>query len=324
MLGISKEVDMLFTRKFDRARLKVAVLDPNLIPQVVDVVIGDYLYELKFRVESEAEGDQPLPMDMDHFGENDDDEFQDQNKDHKMRERGNKGSSLKGTSKDSAGAVNKVSDSVLDSNTTSGKSVCGLPDAVPGHTQLDLEQSQGTKSSVNAASIEMLGSILEAATGKVQELRRSTRRSNSVSEDSLVRAERLKAGYNLDDQPTKGNNVSFIGLPDNYILDSFKNIGILAGSNPSSVASSIGQLKKLEINRVQDQLVGKNKADLSDFMGKGVVEDEEFDHFILNHLCGDIMHEETDGIDGLIKSVCTKPSSHGSLCSKKRPGLIIN
>jgi hypothetical protein len=97
----------------------------------------------------------------------------------------------------------------------------------------------------------------------------------------------------------------FIGLPDNYIFDSFKNIDILAGSNPSSVASSIGQLKKLEIN------IGKNKADLSDFMGKGVLEDEEFDYFILNHLCADIIHEETDGIDGLIKSVCTKPYSYG-------------
>jgi hypothetical protein len=75
MLGISKEVDMLFTRKFDRARLQVAVLDPNLILQVVDVVIGDYLYELKFKVEVDVDGDQPLPMDMDHFGENDDDEF---------------------------------------------------------------------------------------------------------------------------------------------------------------------------------------------------------------------------------------------------------
>ncbi|PWZ19484.1 hypothetical protein Zm00014a_015920 [Zea mays] len=131
-------------------------------------------------------------MDMDHFGENDDDEFQDQNKDHKMGERGNKGSSLKGTSKDSAGAVNKVSDSVLKSNTTSGKSLCAGP------TQLDLEQSQGTSPSVNAASIEMLDSIPEAVTGKVQALRRSTRRSDSVSEDSLVRAERLKAGYNLN------------------------------------------------------------------------------------------------------------------------------
>ncbi|XP_035822203.1 uncharacterized protein [Zea mays] len=207
MLGISKEVDMLFTRKFDRARLKVAVLDPNLIPQVVDVVIGDYLYELKFRVESEAEGDQPLPMDMDHIGENDDDEFQDQNKDHKIGERGSKGASLKGTSKDSAGAVNKVSDSMLNSNTTSGKSVCA------GHTQLVLEQSQGTSLSVNAISIEKLGSIPEALSGTAQALRRSSRRSDSVSEDSLVRAVRLKAGYNLDDQPTKGSLQGSILVP---------------------------------------------------------------------------------------------------------------
>ncbi|AQK39194.1 hypothetical protein ZEAMMB73_Zm00001d023354 [Zea mays] len=195
---------------------------------------------------------------------------------------------IQNSSGNPAGAVNKVSDSMLNSNTTSGKSVCA------GHTQLDLEQSQGTSLSVNAVSIEKLGSIPEALSGTVQALRRSSRRSDSVSEDSLVRAVRLKAGYNLDDQPTK------------------------AGSNPSLVASSIGQLKKLEINRVQDQLVGKNKAELSDFMGKGVVEDEEFDHFILNHLCGDIMNEETDGTDGLIKSVCTKPSSQGSLCSNKK------
>lgn len=31
MLGISKEIDMVFTRKFGMARLQVAVLDPNLI-----------------------------------------------------------------------------------------------------------------------------------------------------------------------------------------------------------------------------------------------------------------------------------------------------
>jgi hypothetical protein len=143
------------------------------------------------------------------------------------------------TSKDSVGAVNKVSDSKHNSSKTSGKLVReGVPDAVPGLTQLDLEQSQDTRSSVSVASIEVLGGILEAA-GRVQEQRRSKHRSDSVTEDSLVRAERLKARYNLDDQSPKGNNESFVGLPDNYIFDSFKNIGILVGTNPSSVASSI-------------------------------------------------------------------------------------
>ncbi|KAL5659909.1 hypothetical protein ACJX0J_027034, partial [Zea mays] len=91
----------------------------------------------------------------------------------------------------------------------------------------------------------------------------------------LVKEEGLgtRGGYVVYSEGTSlsVNAVSIENLPDNYILDSFKNIGILVGSNPSSVASSIDQLKKLEINRVQDQLVGKNKADLPDFMGKGII-----------------------------------------------------
>ena len=46
ILGVSKAVDMKFTRKHDICRLQVLVLDPNIIPQFVDVVIGDYLYGL--------------------------------------------------------------------------------------------------------------------------------------------------------------------------------------------------------------------------------------------------------------------------------------
>jgi hypothetical protein len=80
---------MVFTRKFDRARMQVAVLDPNLIPQFVHVVIGDYLYELKFKVEVAGDGEQPMPMDMDHLGANDDDEFHEQNKDDNLGDKGN-------------------------------------------------------------------------------------------------------------------------------------------------------------------------------------------------------------------------------------------
>ena len=46
ILGVSKAVDMKFTRKYNICRLQVLVLDPNIIPQFVDVVIGDYLYGL--------------------------------------------------------------------------------------------------------------------------------------------------------------------------------------------------------------------------------------------------------------------------------------
>jgi hypothetical protein len=69
ILGISKDVDMVFTRKFDICRLQVLVMNPNLIPHAVNVVIGDKLYELKFRVEQNPIGSSPQPMEMDDYQE---------------------------------------------------------------------------------------------------------------------------------------------------------------------------------------------------------------------------------------------------------------
>jgi hypothetical protein len=63
ILGVTKDVDMKFTREYERARLQVLVLDPSLIPQSIDVVIGEFIYELHFRVER-AEMIHPIPIDM--------------------------------------------------------------------------------------------------------------------------------------------------------------------------------------------------------------------------------------------------------------------
>jgi hypothetical protein len=65
IFGATREVDMKFTKHFGRPRVKVAVLNPELIPEFVDIVIGDYVYELQVRVESETEEFNPLPIDMD-------------------------------------------------------------------------------------------------------------------------------------------------------------------------------------------------------------------------------------------------------------------
>jgi hypothetical protein len=72
-LGVTKAIDMKFTYKFEVGRLQVSVLDPNLIPQFVDVVIGDFIYELQFRVEENIDEINLEPMDMDDtdFGEDD-------------------------------------------------------------------------------------------------------------------------------------------------------------------------------------------------------------------------------------------------------------
>jgi hypothetical protein len=56
---------MEFMRRHGIGRLQVLVMNPNLIPQMVNIVIGDSLYELKFRVEMGVEAGEPHPMDTD-------------------------------------------------------------------------------------------------------------------------------------------------------------------------------------------------------------------------------------------------------------------
>jgi hypothetical protein len=63
ILGVTKDVDMKFTRDFERAQFQVLVLDPSLIPNSIDVVIGEFIYELHFRVE-QFEMAEPVLIDM--------------------------------------------------------------------------------------------------------------------------------------------------------------------------------------------------------------------------------------------------------------------
>jgi hypothetical protein len=48
MVGSTQTVDMKTTRKNNFGRILVAVLDPNLVPAKLDVVIGDHYFELRF------------------------------------------------------------------------------------------------------------------------------------------------------------------------------------------------------------------------------------------------------------------------------------
>ena len=66
ILGATKMVDMKFTKRFGRPRLRVAVLSPELISDLVDVVIGEFVYELQFRLETEEEENDPRLIDMDN------------------------------------------------------------------------------------------------------------------------------------------------------------------------------------------------------------------------------------------------------------------
>jgi hypothetical protein len=66
ILGVMKYVVMKFTHEYERAWLQVLVLDASLIPQSIDVVIGEFIYELHFCVEhGDMTHSTPIDMDVD-------------------------------------------------------------------------------------------------------------------------------------------------------------------------------------------------------------------------------------------------------------------
>jgi hypothetical protein len=69
ILDVTKDVDMRFRRQYNRSRMQVLVLDPSLIPILVDVVIGDNVYELHFKVEPEEMHDNLKPLEMEDDGD---------------------------------------------------------------------------------------------------------------------------------------------------------------------------------------------------------------------------------------------------------------
>ena len=82
ILGVPRAVDTIFTKNTGRPRMKVAVLDPKLIPTYVDVVIGDFIYELQFVVEVESPTGEPQLVDMDSTNEEDPKEDDPKNSEH--------------------------------------------------------------------------------------------------------------------------------------------------------------------------------------------------------------------------------------------------
>ncbi|WVZ95111.1 hypothetical protein U9M48_040913 [Paspalum notatum var. saurae] len=64
-LGVSRKVDLKFTREHKIARIRVGCLDPNLIPEFLSMLIGEHVYDLQFRAEKNMDPENPSPIDMD-------------------------------------------------------------------------------------------------------------------------------------------------------------------------------------------------------------------------------------------------------------------
>ncbi|XP_008649685.1 uncharacterized protein [Zea mays] len=210
ILGVTKTVDMKFTNQYGICRLQVMVLDPLLIPQFIEVVIGECLFELQFRVEENMDGDSPVPVDMDDFscGE-------DENKSDQLEDVVRGGNSLppNNSAPDSGKSVSKGAGN--DGNTGKKGAAHDVISSVVQYADLGLgmqgvdHAGNPTQAVVPATSscmavsvpctpdVAAMAAVPEATMG-LTESGRSKRRNRSGNGDSMQRASKLKAARNLD------------------------------------------------------------------------------------------------------------------------------
>jgi len=205
ILGVFRAVDTKFTKKYGRARMKVAVLDPTIIPNFVDIVIGDYVYELQFRVEDETPDGEPQIIDMDSTIDEDDPKGE--KKEDPMDEDGKKEGStndnvpkaqLPDSGMHSAAAEKEIS---AASGTLQIKEIGAqsVPPVVQANKKPTVVLSQcGLTTDGNG---HWKANVLNG--GTVPLIRSSKRCTRTSGQDSLEKASKLKARKNLDSTPGK-------------------------------------------------------------------------------------------------------------------------
>jgi hypothetical protein len=223
----------------------VLVLDPNLIPQFVDVVIGDHLYELQFHLEENMNEDNLEPMDMDDSSFGDDDEnlmggkeleHQDKNlskwdngvvEESSRAKQGNVGSHGKMVPLDQFEVVSVPESKEVDIWAI----VPGSPSAKGSGVVLSLGED-----GVTTPEVMKLATVPEADV-RVSVPHRSKRRATNSVGDSIERASRLKAARNLDKPFAKGAvNLGFFVCFSYYdVLTKLQSLGFNFANNTSDV-----------------------------------------------------------------------------------------
>ncbi|KAJ1258874.1 hypothetical protein BS78_10G109100 [Paspalum vaginatum] len=86
ILGATQRVDMRSMKKTGVVRLLVAVLDANCIPDDADIVVGNCLYEIFFKVEQVLTDNNDDNVHPDEFEDDDDLDSKDADKNHEMED----------------------------------------------------------------------------------------------------------------------------------------------------------------------------------------------------------------------------------------------
>jgi len=335
ILGVPRAVDTVFTKNTGRARLKVEVLDPKLIPDFVDVVIGDYVYELQFGVEEETLASEPQLIDLDSTKEEEPKE-EDPKRDGPKDDNPN-------------GGIPEEKMDVDDKAPGNGNGEIppnGQQNAPNGAAQLEeigvstnkpnikprvlLSQSAGALDGIGAWKATGLPSQTDSGTpnkkfskGTVSPVRSSKRNAETVDLDSTEKAAKLKAKKNLESATDKGKTQqphSFISRDDSSLLSSTKSLGVVLGSNDHDIFNSLKSLKDIEHNRlIENTKLREDSFVLVEDTSTVGSNDDNIDLEVLNHICSEIAEGLGDGdCDPMILQTPVSQSKRGRPRQKKK------
>ncbi|CAN6175788.1 unnamed protein product [Urochloa humidicola] len=295
ILGVPKMVDMKFTKQHGIARMRVAVLNPDLIPDLVEVLIGEYIYELQFRVEKEDLANNPIPINMDIEPDVDgnDDNFDQKEGEEKQENLGDM-DATKNESKSGEHGGNNTSSQKTGKQTP----VVVLSPSADG-------TNKWTATPVPSLDVKKVatGSLMEQentiANISVMPLHTSKRNATAGDQDSIERAAKLKAQKNLEDPKPSGTNsaISFNSFLDATVVNNIGSVGVSLGVDVDRVNSSVCLLKSIEENRLSENLDLGYLNDASKLDGCDIEknDDEELDIPALNTLCAELMEGLSEG-----------------------------
>jgi hypothetical protein len=223
------------------------VLDPSLIPHSIDVVIGEYIYELHFKVEHEEMMNQ-IPIDMDdnvtddrkEDGAERNNDLKPMRQDHSVQKEGKSNSSA-GSS--DAGGKNSQLEKKL------AYSILALE--MLQHAEHGLEyDGDEVAIGVEAPNSEPSSPIMQIVQLKAvpeteSPRRRSKRRADTVNEASLEHVERIKAAHNLDfkGKPDAAHH-SFLQFSNDVVISNLDAVGITLAHDHTTIDKSISNLRQ--------------------------------------------------------------------------------
>jgi hypothetical protein len=335
ILGGTRAVDTIFTKKFGRSRLKVAVLNPDIIPSFVDVVIGDFVYELQFKVENDIIDGEPSVIDMDSTME----EYKDpeesegpKNMDHDGdKDEGNKTEIIEKNSSSELVPPKEAPNKSCDGGVNTKHSKSGQVEVVTaGHstkpvvllspTGINSDGSAHWKASILQNKNDSGTILKEKGLGKgTMSPSQSRKRTAATSaQDSPEKAKAAKARKNMDHSPPKGNDTqtfSFNSFDNSFLLQSASALGVSFGSNEREVASSLQEFKDRESARLSDDKLPDITCLDADDLSSVCSLDDRIDLEALNFICSEISEVLGDG--GCDSKCLHTPVSHSKKSASK-------